>query len=116
MDLSKQPNNFFMEIPRDRQAVYSNVSRISHTPFDFVLDFSQALPGKPHSEILARIVLSPAGAKLFMQAMMDNVARYESQFGEINLPKGDTGLANNLFGRIKPPEGGENPDPTEKRE
>lgn len=105
-----------MELPRNREAIYSNVSRISHTPFDFVLDFSQALPGKPHTEIMARIVLSPAGAKLFLKAMAENVARYESQFGEIHLPKGDTGLANDLFGRIKPPEGGEPPAEPENGE
>ncbi len=44
---------FSMEIPEDLQALYSNIARISHTPFDFTLDFSQALPGKPQAQVLA---------------------------------------------------------------
>mgnify|MGYP001222886744 CR=1 FL=1 len=102
---SKPPApGFNMEMPDDLQAVYSNVARISHTPFDFVLDFSQALPGKPHSEILSRVIMSPAGVKLFQRALTENIARYESIFGEISLPKGDPGLANDLFRRVQPPD------------
>jgi len=93
-----------MEMPDDLQPVYSNVARISHTPFDFVLDFSQALPGLSHSKVLSRVIMSPAGAKLFMRALTENISRYEATFGEITLPKGDTGLADNLFRRIQPPE------------
>ena len=93
---------FIMELPDDLQPVYSNVARISHTPFDFVLDFSQALPAQPHSKVLARVIMAPAGAKLFLRALTENIARYESIFGEITLPKGDTGLAHDLFRRVQP--------------
>ncbi|MHB0924187.1 MAG: DUF3467 domain-containing protein [Bellilinea sp.] len=106
--MNAKPNppapGFGMELPDDLQAVYSNVARISHTPFDFVLDFSQAQPGRPHAEILSRIIMSPAGAKLFMRALTENVARFEAVFGEISLPKGDSGLAGDLFKRVQPPE------------
>lgn len=106
MTSPKQPPapGFNMEMPEDLQPVYSNVARISHTPFDFVLDFSQALPGLPHSKVLSRVIMSPAGAKLFMRALTENISRYEAIFGEITLPKGDTGLADNLFRRIQPPD------------
>lgn len=95
---------FSMEIPDDLKAVYSNVARISHTPFDFTLDFSQALPGRPQAQILSRIIMSPVGAKLFMRALADNIARFETIFGEIALPKGDSGLANDLFKKVQPPD------------
>lgn len=102
---SKPPvPGFGMEMPDNLLPVYSNVARISHTPFDFVLDFSQALPGIPHAEVLSRVIMSPAGAKLFMRALSENVARYESMFGEISLPKGDTGLAHDLFRKVQPPD------------
>ena len=102
---SKPPTpGFNMEMPDYLLAVYSNVARISHTPFDFVMDFSQALPGKPHTEILSRVIMSPAGVKLFQRALTENIARYESIFGEITLPKGDTGLATDLFRRVQPPD------------
>lgn len=95
---------FNMEMPDELQAIYSNVARISHTPFDFVLDFSQALPAKPQAVVFSRIVMSPAGAKLFLRALSENIARYEAVFGEITLPKGDSGLASDLFRHAQPPE------------
>src|SRR3989304_1097078 len=106
MNVPKQPPvpGFNMEMPEDLQPVYSNVARISHTPFDFVLDFSQALPGLPHSRVLSRVIMSPAGAKLFMRGLIEDISRYENIFGEITLPKGDTGLADTLFLPAQPPE------------
>jgi len=102
-----------MEMPENLLPVYSNVARISHTPFDFVLDFSQALPGISHAEVLSRVIMSPAGAKLFMRALSENVARYESMFGEISLPKGDTGLAHDLFRKVQPPDSPPTEPPTD---
>lgn len=106
--MSGKPNppapGFGMEIPDDLQAVYSNIARISHTPFDFTLDFSQALPGRAQAQVLARIIMSPVGAKLFLRALADNVARYETNFGDIVLPKGDSGLASDLFKKVQPPD------------
>jgi len=104
---------FNMEVPADLVVLYSNIARISHTPLDFVLDFSQALPGEPHSTVLSRIVMSPAGAKLFMRAINENLARYEAAFGEIPLPKGDAGLANDLFRRVSPPDISSGEPPTD---
>jgi hypothetical protein len=78
--------------------------RISHTPFDFVLDFTRILPAETRVRVLARLIMSPVAAKLFQRALTENLARYEATFGEIILPKGDSGLANDLFRRSSPPE------------
>jgi hypothetical protein len=93
-----------MELPEDLAPIYSNTARISHTPFDFILDFTRLLPGETRARVLARLVMSPAAAKLFLRALGENLARYESTFGEIVLPKGDSGLADTLFRRAHPPE------------
>jgi hypothetical protein len=39
-----------------------------------------------------------------LNALADNLQKYEVQFGEIKLPPGDTnaGLADQLFGHVKP--------------
>jgi hypothetical protein len=42
-------------------------------------------------------------AKLFLNALKENLARYEATFGEIRLP-GDNSLASDLFKQIRPPE------------
>lgn len=91
-----------MELPEDLQSVYSNVVRISHTPTDFVLDFVQVLPAQARNLIRSRILMSPVGAKLFLRAFAENLARYEASFGEITIPQGDPGLAGDLFRRIHP--------------
>ncbi len=48
--------------------------------------------------------MSPVGAKLFLRAFAENLARYEASFGEIQIPQGDPGLAGDLFRRIHPTE------------
>lgn len=91
-----------VEIPEELKAVYSNLVRISHSPSDIVFDFGQVLPlQKP--QVTDRIVMSPIGAKLFLNALRDNLARYEATYGEIRIP-GDSSLANDLFRQIRPPE------------
>ncbi|MBP7228227.1 MAG: DUF3467 domain-containing protein [Longilinea sp.] len=91
-----------MELPDDLLPVYSNIVRISHTPTEFVLDFTQLLPGQALLKVMARLIMSPLGAKLFLRALAENLARYEATYGEIPIP-GDKSLANDLFRRISPP-------------
>ncbi len=92
------------ELPQNLEPVYSNLARISHSPTEFVMDIARMLPGTPNPVILARVLMSPVGAKLFARALNDNLARYEIAFGEIVLP-GDTTLAEDLFRTIQPPDG-----------
>ena len=99
-----------MELPEDLEPVYSNTARISHTPFDFVLDFTRILPAETRVRVLARLIMSPVSAKLFLRALNENLARYEATFGEIALPKGDSGLADDLFRRSQPPESQKPPE------
>jgi len=53
-------------------------------------------------------LMSPIAAKLFLRALTENIARYETVFGEIHLP-GNSSLATDLFRNIHPPE----PPPSE---
>jgi hypothetical protein len=92
-----------MDIPPDLEPVYSNMVRISHTPAELVFDFAQMLPGNTVMRLLSRVIMSPIGAKLFLRALVENLARYEASFGEITLPNDGT-LANDLFRSIHPPE------------
>ncbi len=102
-------------IPEDLAAQYSNLTRISHTPSEFVFDFAALLPGV-QPKILARILMSPIATKLFLQAMTENLARYENIFGPIQIPSGQSNLANTLFRNIHPPEGPDKPPDTPESE
>jgi len=90
-------------LPPGLKPVYVNLVRIGHTPMELTFDFACLQPGIDPSEILSRLVMSPVGAKMFLRALAENLARYEASFGEVRLP-GDSTLANSLFNGIKPPE------------
>lgn len=62
---------------------YSNLAIINHSPSEFVVDFIRVMPGVPKAKVKSRIVLTPQHAKRLLRALGDNVARYESQHGEI---------------------------------
>ena len=85
-----------IDYPKDLAEVYSNLARITHTPSEFVFDFAQILPGLKAPKFKSRILLSPLSAKLIYKALGDNLAKYEANFGEINIP-GSTSLAESLF-------------------
>jgi hypothetical protein len=53
--------------------------------------------------------MSPLSAKLLLRALTENLARYETAFGEISVP-GNSSLAENLFRPHPPPE-----PPTEQK-
>ncbi len=83
-------------IPPDLEAVYANLARITHSPSEFIFDFAQMLPGMKGPFIKTRVLLSPLTAKLIYKALGDNLAKYESSYGEIALP-GTSSLADSLF-------------------
>ncbi len=92
-----------ISVPEDLTARYVNMSYISHTPQEFVLDFASIMPGIKEPKINTRLVFSPIGAKLLVQALTENLRRYESNFGEIKIPRGHS-LADQLFRTSSPKE------------
>jgi hypothetical protein len=45
------------------------------------------LPNVPKAKVKSRIVLTPVHAKKLLQALADNVKKYEGQFGKIESKK-----------------------------
>jgi len=103
MSLPTPPASPSLEIPPGLDVVYANLARISHSPADIVIDFAHILPGDAKAVVKARVLMSPLSAKLLVRALAENIARYESAFGEINVPT-NTSLAENLFRPHQPPE------------
>jgi hypothetical protein len=62
---------------------YSNVAAVRHTKEEFIFDFAFVFPDGPMGRLLSRLILSPAHAKRFMEALEANVRRYEENFGSI---------------------------------
>ena len=72
--------------PEVAKGCYSNLAIISHSHSEFIIDFATMLPGLPKPEIGNRILMTPEHAKRLLNALSDNIGKYESQFGPIVLP------------------------------
>jgi hypothetical protein len=76
-----------MELPHEvAQGEYANFAVITHSSSDFVLDFARILPGVPKAQVKSRVILAPEHAKRLLIALQDNIMRYETQFGKIQIP------------------------------
>lgn len=68
---------------KEGEGIYSNMVVITHSPAEFILDFARVLPGIPKSKVFARIVMTPPHVKGLLDALKENVAKYEAQHGAI---------------------------------
>jgi hypothetical protein len=105
----KPANSIPIEIPPDLHPAYANLARISHAPAEFVMDFARLLPGDSKATVAARVIMSPVALKLFVQAVNENLARYEATYGTVNIPSGGPSLADSLFRPTHPPEPPQDP-------
>jgi len=76
---------------KEAEGIYSNFVLISHSPAEFVFDFTRMLPGVPKTKVYARIIMTPQHAKSLSKALTDNIEKFEKQFGEIKIIGGDQG-------------------------
>jgi Protein of unknown function (DUF3467) len=77
-------NQINIELPEDiAEGIYSNLAIISHSNTEFVVDFIRMMPNVPQAKVKSRIILTPEHAKRLLGALMDNVRKYENQFGVI---------------------------------
>lgn len=65
------------------KGVYANMAIISHSQEEFVLDFMNVYPAQAQGIVNARVVLSPQHVKRIVEAMKENIKKYEDQFGNI---------------------------------
>lgn len=72
------------------QGHYSNLAVISHSTSEFVIDFAAILPGLPKAEVKTRVILTPEHAKRLLLSLQDNISRYETNIGRIEIPQFQT--------------------------
>ena len=83
---NENKNQLNLELkPEVARGTYSNLAIITHSRSEFIIDFATMLPGLPKPEICSRIVMTPEHAKRLMNALAENVSKYEGQFGRIEL-------------------------------
>lgn len=83
-DKNAPQNQLNIELPEDiAEGQYSNLAIISHNHSEFVVDFVMMAPNVPKAKVKSRIILTPQHAKRLMNALADNIKKYELQFGVI---------------------------------
>ena len=70
---------------KEAEGIYSNLAIITHSPAEFVIDFTRIVPGVPKARVLARIITTPQHAKMLLKALKDNIDKYEARFGEVKV-------------------------------
>ncbi|NOZ46571.1 MAG: DUF3467 domain-containing protein [Chlorobi bacterium] len=70
---------------KEAEGIYSNLAIISHSQAEFVIDFTRILPGVPKAKVHARIIMTPQHAKMFLNALNENITKFEQQNGKISL-------------------------------
>ncbi len=78
------------------QGQYANLAVIAHSPSEFVVDFAVVLPGMPKAKVNSRVILTPEHAKRLLYSLQENIARYESNNGTIEIHQRGDVLPPNL--------------------
>ena len=63
--------------------IYSNLALIAHSENEFILDFIFFQPQNKKAKVRSRIITSPAHVKKMIEALKENIAKYETKFGQI---------------------------------
>jgi len=83
---------------KEAEGIYSNLAIITHSPAEFIIDFTRIVPGVPKAKVHARIISTPQHAKLLLNALKDNIEKFEARFGKINIEN----APNQHFGFVPP--------------
>lgn len=65
------------------EGTYTNLAIINHSVSEFVVDFVNIMPGNPKSKVKSRIILTPQHAKRLVNALSDNISKFEKENGKI---------------------------------
>ncbi|MEL6544945.1 MAG: DUF3467 domain-containing protein [Myxococcota bacterium] len=88
MSDSNPPKNVQIQIQIDddtAQGMYVNLAVVNHTETEFTFDMLYMQPQQPKAKVRSRLISSPKHAKRLMNALQENIRRYEDRFGEIEL-------------------------------
>ena len=65
---------------------YANLTVITHSTSEFILDFVRVMPGLEKAPVKSRIILTSEHAKRLLMSLNENISKYEQIFGEIKIP------------------------------
>ncbi|MFH1852632.1 MAG: DUF3467 domain-containing protein [Candidatus Neomarinimicrobiota bacterium] len=93
MEEKKKTQQINIELDQDvSSGEYANFVVVTHSPAEFVLDFTRILPGVSKAKVHSRIIMAPPHAKAFMTALQDNIRKFEEKYGEVKTPGAPFGV------------------------
>ncbi len=60
---------------------YSNNMAVSHSPEEFIIEWLLNSPSGTH--LVSRVIVSPGHMKRIIEALLDNLRKYESKYGSV---------------------------------
>lgn len=98
MSQDNNENKLNIELTEEiADGVYSNLAIISHSNSEFVYDFVKVMPGMPKAKVKSRILMTPEHAKRLLNALQENIQKYEQVHGKIK-DIGSSGIPMNFGG------------------
>ena len=83
-DEKKQENQLNIELDEAMaDGTYANLAIINHSVSEFVVDFINVMPGTPKAKVKSRIILTPQHAKRLVNALADNIKKFDEAHGDI---------------------------------
>jgi hypothetical protein len=77
--------NTIDEMSRGR---YSNAMLVGHGPEEFIMDWLLHSPNGPH--LVSRLIVTPGHMKRILNALQENIEKYEQTYGEIKVAESPT--------------------------
>ena len=69
------------------QGMYVNLASITHSENDFTIDFVYVQPQAPRGKVRARVITSPQHATRLLEALSENIKKYQQKFGQISVSR-----------------------------
>lgn len=89
METNQKVGGMELELPADvAEGQYINLAVIAHSASEFIIDFAAVLPGLQKVKVRSRVIMTPEHAKRLLLSLQENVTRYESSMGKIELAQG----------------------------
>ena len=90
MNQVKQPKGQQIQIElgeKEAEGIYSNLAIITHSPAEFIIDFTRVVPGVPKAKVFSRIISTPQHAKMLLKALKDNIDKFEARLWPPEVPR-----------------------------
>lgn len=80
----QEENQINVELSEEMaEGEYVNLAMIAHSQSEFVIDFIKMMPGIPKARVKSRVILTPDHVYRLMQALKENIQKYEEVYGPI---------------------------------